>query len=115
MSAGQCKTFEIRDEPTHIPALAIKLDPKCERDRFIFDRAGYGPRVKSQRTYVILHKLSDRLTEHDPHRWLTRTMLTAHQHIIDEWHNLESGQVLDVRFILGETDAPCESDQWWRR
>ncbi len=109
--AAQCKTFEIRDEGTHMPALAIKPDAEHDRDRYCFARGGYGTSYAGQREYVILHRLSDRETQYDPHGWQSsRTMLTVHQHIIDEWHNLESGQVLDVRFILGETDKPCESE-----
>ncbi len=111
MTAGECKTFEIRDDGTHIPALAIKPDAEHDRDRYCFARGGYPTSYTGQREYVILHRLTDRRTEYDPHAWHSpRTMRTAHQHIIDEWHNLESGQVIDVRFIRGETDTPCESD-----
>ncbi len=109
--AAQCKTFEIRDEGTHIPALAIKLDPQCERDRYVYASAGYGSNLQAQTSYVILHKLSDRRTEYAPHAWGGyRTMRIAHEYITHRWDDISSGHVVDVRYILGETDTPCESD-----
>ena len=43
----------------------------------------------------------DRATN-DPHYWNDRTRMTAHQYIIDHWHELSDGDVIDVEFILGE-------------
>ena len=44
--------------------------------------------------------------------WLNRrTMLHAHEHIEREWASLTTGQVVDVRVILGETTEPAISDR----
>jgi len=108
----QAKTFEVRDRMTFIPALAVKLDPACERDRYLLARAGYGLSPFEQAEYVLLVKVSgdEPKTQHDPHSWGDRTMRAAHQHIIENWSLLESGAVVDVEFILGEKQAPTESE-----
>ena len=99
------KTFEIRDRSTFIPALAVRLDPGCERDHYLLARAGYGVTPDRQHEYVMLAKLAgdDVRASHDPYDWSNRTMQTAHQHIIDHFDKLASGAVIDVEFILGET------------
>jgi hypothetical protein len=37
-------------------------------------------------------------------------MGTAHAHILQNWHSLTSGDVIDVEFILGESKQPKESE-----
>ncbi len=109
--AADCKSFEIRDEGTHVPVLAIKPNAENEQDRYCWARAGYGVNYATQREFVILHRMNDRRTESDPYAWQSaRTMLTVHRYILDNWERLQSGQVIDVRYILGEADAPCKSD-----
>lgn len=68
-------------------------------------RAGYGPEGGP---YVILFKLAGGRSPAtcDPFDWNDRTMRAAHQHMIENWNALESGQVVDVEFILGETAGP---------
>ncbi len=111
--AAQCKTLEIRDEGTHIPALAIKLDPGTDRDHYCFARAGFGTEPLSQGRFVLLIKLATMEAKHDPHAWRdSRTMGSAHEYILHNWDDLESGQVLDVRHILGESPKPAISDQF---
>ncbi len=48
------KTVEIRDRATFIPALAIKLVPVTDQDRYLLGRAGYGTTPASQAEYVLL-------------------------------------------------------------
>ncbi len=52
-----CKTIEIRDANTFISALAVKLRPECEQDRYLLARAGYGTTGTQQAAYVVLVKL----------------------------------------------------------
>jgi hypothetical protein len=106
------KTFEIRDRGTFIPALAIRLDPVDDRDRWLLGRAGFGTTPEAQSTYVILHHLqSDQGTydvfRHNP----ARTMRVAHQHIIENFDSLPNGAVIDVEYILGERETPKETEQ----
>jgi len=44
-------------------------------------------------------------------RSLARTMLEAHRHVAAHWNELQSGDVVDVEFILGETAAPKVSER----
>lgn len=109
------KTFEVRDEATCIPVLAVKLEPTNEADRWLLARSGYGRTAEEQRAYVLVMKIAGGrdVATCDPNQWGPdmRTMPAAHQYIIDCFNSLESGEVVDVRWILGEADAPCVSDR----
>lgn len=111
--AATCKTVEIRDAATFIPALAIKpAYPRTEGDRYLFDRAGYGCETEDHGRYVILMRLAggnDKATC-DPYDWDTRTMQVAHRWLIEHWDEHESGGVVDVEFILGLRGEPKESE-----
>lgn len=48
------KTFEVRDKATFIPVLAVKLEPGCEADRYLFGRAGYGTMPEAQRCFIMV-------------------------------------------------------------
>lgn len=96
------KTFEIRDRGTCIPALAVKLEPACEKDRRLLRRAGFSL-DSDHPTSVLLTRLEPGLATYDPFGWNDRTMSVAHQYIEQRFDDLLSGEVIDVEFILGET------------
>lgn len=104
------RMYEIRDRMTFIPAIAIRLAPGTERDRYLLARAGYGISPADQGEYVLLVRIDggDGVARSDPHDWGDRTMHVAHLEIIENWP--ESGSVIDVEYILGETSAPKESE-----
>lgn len=107
------KTFEIRDRLTFIPCLAIQLDPVNEQDRYLLARAGFGLRPETQRTHVLLLRLTGPCTFHDsPEQWATpvRTLPEAHAYIQQHFSALQSGAVIDVEYLRHETDAPKESE-----
>ncbi len=103
------KLFEIRDEGTLIPVMAVRLKPGDEAERWLLARCGYGPLGESQSKYVLVVQIdagygnatSDRFKWGD-----RRTMLHAHTYIKEHFDELESGAVVDVEFILGESDEP---------
>lgn len=112
------KTFEVRDRGTFIPVIAVKLRPACEGDRYLLARSGYGVSPDDQAEYVLLSRLAggDGLkAETDPHSWYggapVRTMLVAHQYIIDNFDKLESGQVVCVEHLVGERPEPKRSER----
>ncbi len=110
-----CKTVEIRDRGTFIPALAIRLEPTCEADRYLLARAGFGLLRDTQREYVLLieNNGGEGQAHCDPHEWHNkgpRTWPFAHQWLIEHFDEIESGAVVDVEFILGETTAPKVSE-----
>lgn len=105
------KTFEIRDNGTFIPALAVRLNPGNEQDRYLLGRAGYGTRPEVQATYVIVVKLEGGQAQYNPIGWAYgRTMEVAHGFILDHFDELPSGAVVDVQYILGERTEPKVSE-----
>lgn len=109
------KLFELRDRGTFIPILAIRLNmgQSSERCRYLLGRAGYGTLLEEQSQHVLLMNLDYPERSHNSfYDWNDRTYQTAHQYIIENWSDLESGQVIDVEFILGETDKPKQSEMF---
>lgn len=102
----ESKTLEIRDRMTFIAVLATKAGPRNEDERYLWSRSGYGRETKSQESYILLTRLTDCQTSFDPNAWGNRTMSTAHRWIGSHWKEIENGQVVDVEYILGETDHP---------
>jgi len=107
-----CKTFEIRDSATFIPMLAVKLEPACEADRYLLSRAGCGRELTTQSGYIQLCRIDggEGTSQCDPHHWGSRTIQTAHEYIVTHWGSLSSGTVIDVEYILGETDTKKVSE-----
>ena len=106
------KTIEVRDRATFIPMLATRLDPTNEADRYLFALSGYGVSIEDQKKYVLLAQINggNGKTSCDPYDWANRTLTTAHSWLIDHFDEIESGAVVDVQFILGETDNPKVSE-----
>ena len=99
----ETKLFEIRDRATFIPVLAISIS---REDGFLAKRAGFGSRL------IQLIHFANGKTSYDPYDWNNRTMQTAHRHIEEYWDNLQNEEVIDVEFILGETNAPKQSERF---
>lgn len=98
----EIKLFEIRDRGTCIPAMAVQVS---RDDGPILRRAGYGSPL------VLLTMLAKPETQWDPWAWSSqRTMGTAHRYIQEHWDELISGQVIDVRVLLGETLEPAPAE-----
>lgn len=120
----EVKLFEIRDRATFIPAMAVRLRNRTPEEFFLLRRAGYsreqisgpeetpGQLAHGLEPYVILVKLDGVESNYDPFGWRNyRTMGNAHSHIIANWHKLQSGDVVDVEYILGETSVKKRSEQ----
>ena len=108
----QSKTFEIRDNGTLIPVLAVKLAPANEADRCILEWSGYGSRPETQANYVLLAKLFGGRgpSTCDPADWRCTTMEAAHDHICKHFDSLASGAVVDAEYIRGEVTEASTSD-----
>jgi len=102
----EVKTFEVRDEGTFVPVLAVRLWPHNEEERYLLSRAGYG-----RTDYVLLTRLDGGLCYYDHLMWGNRTLGCAHAYIRACWDDLKSGQVIDVQYTLGETEKPKESER----
>ena len=111
----EVKLFELRDEGTHIDIIAIKPLARDMREMYLLGHAGYGVTLTDQSKYVLLGYLhGGQLLHYNAYKWDdVRTMSVAHSYIIKAWDELVSGQVIDVRVILGETTEPAESDEFY--
>lgn len=114
------KALEIRDAATFIPVVAIQMTPdylfrydETNPERYLLRRAGFGFDDPS----VIVCKMEasgvDRNATYDPYSWGggSRTMTVAHDYIQKNFDKLNSGDVIDVEFILGETTEPKQSER----
>ena len=63
---------------------------------------------------IILIRLTDCEAQYDPYDWANRTMQTAHVWLLERFEQIESGAVVDVEHILGETPAPKVSERFER-
>lgn len=99
----ESKLFEIRDEGTFIPALAVRISGK---DGYLARRGGYGAPC------VMLTRLQGGKASYDPYDWTdSRTMQVAHVHIAEKWDELPDHSVIDVEFIMGVRATPKKSEQ----
>lgn len=121
------KLFEVRDKGTFMPVMAVRLTPtvhfsgpdRFEREKWLLNRAGYGDLQLQcdshslEEPYVILCKLDGVEAQFDPFQWggHRRTLHFAHRHIIENWWELNSGDLIDVEFINGVTKEPKVSEQ----
>jgi len=105
------KAVEIRDTGTFIPAIAIKVVPANEGQRYLLCRSGYG----FDPPQIILANLAggSGMACCDPFDWPAgaRTMRTAHEWLRDHFDGIEDGAVVDVEFILGERAEPKRSER----
>lgn len=97
------KLFEIRDSGTFIPAMAIKLSPQNEAEKYLLSKSGYGEYAEDHERYVLFCGLDGGKITYDQYDWGNRTRQVAHDYIIKNFDDLENGAVVDVQFILGET------------
>jgi hypothetical protein len=109
----ETKLFEIRDRMTMIPALATKLmPPRSESERFLLSWVGYRSNPGEYDSWIILVHFSDTRCQNDAYVWReegTRTMFEAHKYIEQYWDELQSGDVIDIEFILKEKTEKKES------
>ncbi len=112
----ETKLFEIRDRMTMIVACGVRMvaprtmgNGEIMAEQFLLRHAGY-PTIE---TLIFLSQIAgDGLNRGtcDPYSWGGRTMPVAHQYIQEHWRELKSGSVIDVQFILGETEKPCMTE-----
>lgn len=106
------KLFELRDKGTFVPVIATRLEPTGEAERYLLARTGYGSNKDAQRQYVMLWKLEGGPATYDVYDWRSRTLQVAHDHILKHFDELKAGQVIDVEYLLGESEQPKESEMY---
>lgn len=103
------KMIEIRDAGTRIAALAIKTEGETPEEQAFWRKGGgYGNQS------VILVQLDEAEAHSDAFKWRTyRTMREAHLYVKRHFDELpDSGAVVDVEYIKGETAEPKDSEIW---
>ncbi len=109
----EVKLLEIRDSATCISAYAFRPNDALDVDApsrtkvFLLRRCGWSKGNPA----IILGKIDTGEAKTDPYAWgSSRTMQVAHIWVEENWESVESGQVIDVEFILGETTEKKQSD-----
>ena len=107
----EIKCLEIRDAGTFIPVICIRPVPENDEQCYLLRRDGYTG--DDSEHCIIMIDAQCRGVAYDPYDWTrdTRTKRTAHIFIQDHWHELCDGAVIDVQFILLETDKPKISER----
>jgi hypothetical protein len=107
----EVKCLEIRDRNTFIPVICIRPVPDNEAQRYLLRRDGY--RGTHDETCIIMIDAQCRGVAYDPYDWTKdrRIKGVSHNYIIEHWSELSDGDVVDVQFILGETDKPEVSER----
>lgn len=109
----QNKLFEVRDRATFIPVMAIHIDGNCtDQEDWLLRRSGYGK--SEDRDYVYLIHLQTGEGQYDPYKWgrCSRTLHEAHKYIIAHFDELQTGDVIDVEFILGESATKKTTERY---
>ena len=107
----QTKLFELRDKCTFVPVIASLMESYDEREGYLLRRSGYG--TGSNLVLMAGIQSSPDKCTYDPYDWFdgSRTRQVAHEYITKNWGELESGDVIDVEFILGESTKPKDSER----
>lgn len=104
----QTKLFEVVDGATRLSVLAVRLEGGTPKENWLLERVGLGEgsAYKVQMTDLELNK-----THRDPFKWRSdsRTTFEAHLYIQKNWDNLKTGDLIDIRVIVGESDFPVSS------
>ena len=106
----EIKVLELRDSGTFIPVICIRPVPGNEAQRYLLRRDGYSG--DESEGCIIMIDAQCRGVAYDCYDWEDRrTKGTAHNFIAEHWSELKDGDVIDVQFILGETEKPKPSER----
>lgn len=103
------KILEVRDSATFIPVVAMAMESSDPKENYLLRRLGFGGKRLIQLTWVTAN-----VSNYDPFKWGTnpRTLFAAHKHIEENWDEIETGDVIDVEYILGETTEKKLSESY---
>jgi len=113
------KIIEVRDAGTHVDVLAIRLEAQNEQERYILARSGYGGGNEDFANFTLMIDLNWPVSiwgsayECEMDTRPSRTFYEAHRELTKNWDAYKSGDVLDVQFVIGETDHPKKSDRFY--
>lgn len=104
----ESKLFEVRDRSTFTEVLATKMGSDNAKEKFLLQRSGF-----IQPGYlVLLTNLSTQESSYSRYNWTVgRTMGEAHRYIAHHFDDLTTGDVIDIEYILGESEVCKESER----
>jgi hypothetical protein len=105
------KILELRDRNTFIPVIAVGMSAGSEAQRYLLRRAGYVSDPGSQPPVVLLVRAQGGPSRYDCYDWDDRTFRVAHEYVEKHFPFLNDGDVVDVEYILGETQTPKVSER----
>jgi hypothetical protein len=107
----EVKCLEIRDDGTFIPVICIRPVPTNDAQRYLLRRDGY--RGDDTERCIIMIDVQCNGVSYDPYAWrgVARTKPQAHIFIQENWHSLKDGDVIDVEYILGESETKKVSER----
>lgn len=110
----EVKCLEVRDEGTFIPVICIRPVPENAEQRYLLRRDGYSGEPDEH--CIIMIDAQCRGVSYDPYGWRgdARTKPVAHSFVTDNWDVLRDGDVVDVQFIMRETETKkvSERQEW---
>lgn len=101
----ESKVLEIRDRATYIPVIATKMSPENDIENYYLRHSGYA----FDPALILVTTLNHPQSSYDPFKWSGgggRTLFEAHLYIQDHFDELKTGDVIDVEYILKETETP---------
>jgi hypothetical protein len=104
------KIFELRDKATCLVVVATKMEPESkdrsykeyERELMLLRKLGFSD--FKDNPLVMLTLPNSGKNYYIPYQWNDRTLQTAHKYIQDNFDELEQDDVIDIEYILGETN-----------
>ncbi len=100
--------LELRDKATFIPIMCTEVSSGSSdfhQENWLLKRAGFGERC------IQLTSFMRKQSNYDPYEWGDRTYAVAHEYITKNWDDIEHGDVIDVEFILGESEKKKISER----
>lgn len=97
------KLLEIRDRMTFIIVLCVNMNPDNAHQQKTLRTYGYP--CDGSPNIMITHASGGQKADNDPYSWGGRTYPVAHDYIIKNWDKLREGDVIDVEYILKETET----------
>jgi hypothetical protein len=106
----ETKILEVRDAATFIPVLATAMKSDNPIEKWYLKRTGY----PTDHPLIMIAPLYGGKAEYGPYKWgeSPRTLFIAHKYIEENWDCLETGDVVDVEWILGERGTPKVSERF---
>lgn len=112
------KMFEVVDRATCLVVVATKMTPEYKNDDYDEYEREYNLLRKmgfsdfKTNPLVLMYSVDHKKGYYTPYEWNSRTMTTAHKYIQDNFDELEQDDVIDVEYVLGETQEIKKSQVW---